>query len=142
MTGLLDEEKPVKRTLGPRDRQILYERAHHKCENPACSRKDIEFSEMEVGHKKAYSKGGNATLRNSVALCHRCNKLQGTDSWEVFMRKQGLEVATDGPKGLLSKLNLSELKYLAAISLRPILTGRHRGARTSTNSPKSYRKWM
>jgi len=59
MTGLWDDEKSVKRTLGVRDTEILYERSHHKCENPACG-KLIEFSEMQVGDKKAYSKGGGS----------------------------------------------------------------------------------
>jgi len=75
-----------KRTLGIRDKQILYDRAKHKCE--ACSKK-IEFSEMQTGHKTAASKGGNATLRNSVCLCYKCNKLQGTDSWATFIKKMG-----------------------------------------------------
>ena len=113
LTGLWDDEKPVKRTLGIRDRQILFERSHHKCENPTCG-KDIEFSEMQVGHKKAYSKGGVTTLKNSVALCWRCNKLQGTDNWQVFLKKQGVVVTGDGVKQLLKKLSLSELKFLAA----------------------------
>lgn len=78
--------KKGKRTLGIRDKQILYERAKGRCE--ACSKK-IEFSEMEVGHKKAASKGGKATWKNSVCLCHTHNKLQGTDSWETFMKKMG-----------------------------------------------------
>src|SRR3989454_7037108 len=110
MTGLWDDEKPVKRTLGPRDRQILYDRAKHKCEN--CSR-DMEFSDMQVGHKTAYSKGGGTTLRNSVALCYGCNKKQGTDSWEVFQRKQGKTVAVDNLKSMLNKLSMKELKYIA-----------------------------
>src|SRR6266704_5371446 len=113
MTGLWDDDKPVKRTLGIRDKQILYERSQHKCENPACG-KEIEFSEMQVGHKKAYSKGGGTTLKNSVALCYRCNKLQGTDNWEVFLKKQGVAVPVDRLRGILNKLSLSELKYLAA----------------------------
>ncbi len=69
---------------------------------------------MGVGHKKAYAKGGSTTLKNSVALCHRCNKLQGTDSWDVFLGKQGITVAVNGSKGVLSKLSLPELKYLAS----------------------------
>jgi 5-methylcytosine-specific restriction endonuclease McrA len=77
-------KRNVKRTLGIRDRQILYERAKHKCE--ACGER-IEFSEMQAGHKTAASRGGSATLNNSVCLCYRCNKLQGTDSWSVFMSK-------------------------------------------------------
>ncbi|MCX6775751.1 MAG: HNH endonuclease signature motif containing protein [Candidatus Micrarchaeota archaeon] len=80
------ESKGSKRTLGIRDKQILYRRARGRCE--ACGRK-IEFDEMESGHKNPASKGGTATLRNSVCICARCNKLQGTDSWATFMRKMG-----------------------------------------------------
>ena len=69
---------------------------------------------MQVGHKKAYSKGGGTTLKNSVTLCWRCNKLQGTDNWEVFLKKQGVTVPVDGVRQLLKKLSLSELKFLAA----------------------------
>ena len=107
--GLWDDE-PTKRTLGIRERQILYDRAHHKCEN--CSR-DIEFSDMQVGHKTAYSRGGGTTLRNSVALCYGCNKKQGTDSWEVFQRKQGKTIAADKLRDILNKLSVRELKYIA-----------------------------
>jgi len=60
-------------------------------------RKKIEFDEMQVGHKTAYSRGGGTTLRNSVCLCYRCNKLQGTDSWERFLKKQGIEIEKKKP---------------------------------------------
>ncbi len=73
-----------KRTLSLRDKQILYRRAKGRCE--ACGKK-IEFDEMQVGHRKAYSKGGATTLANAACLCYRCNKLQGTDSLETFKRK-------------------------------------------------------
>jgi hypothetical protein len=46
---------------------------------------------MQVGHKTAWSRSRSTTLRNSVCLCYRCNKLQGTDSWAVFMKKQGVK---------------------------------------------------
>lgn len=49
---------------------------------------------MQSGHKKAASKGGNATLGNSVCLCYECNKLQGTDSWATFMKKMGRSKTT------------------------------------------------
>src|SRR3989304_190586 len=110
MSGFWGEEA-VKRTLGIRDRQILYDRAQHKCEN--CGR-DIEFSDLQVGHKTAYSRGGNTTLKNAVALCYGCNKKQGTDNWEVFQRKQGKTVALDRVKDVLGGLSLPKLKYLAA----------------------------
>ena len=76
--------KKRKRTLSLRERQILYARAGGKCE--ACGR-PISFEEMQVGHKKAYSKGGATTLSNAVCLCYRCNKLQGTDDFETFKKK-------------------------------------------------------
>lgn len=80
-----DDERDTKRALSTRDKQILLARAHHKCEN--CGRR-LPYEDMQVGHKNAWSKGGSTTLRNSVALCYRCNKLQGTDSWAKFQRKQ------------------------------------------------------
>jgi len=108
--GLWDEG-PARRTLGIRDRQILYDEiAKGKCQN--CGG-EIKFSEMQVGHKTAYAKGGRTTLKNSVALCYRCNKLQGTDSWEVFQRKQGKTISTDRLMDMLNRLNLRELKFLA-----------------------------
>ena len=104
------DEEPSRRTLGIREKQILYERAQKKCEN--CGR-GLEFSDMQVGHKTAYSRGGNTTLKNSVVLCYGCNKKQGTDSWEVFQRKQGKTVAIDRIRDVLSNLTVQKLKYLA-----------------------------
>ncbi|MGI0016597.1 MAG: HNH endonuclease, partial [Nitrososphaera sp.] len=51
--------------------------------------KEITFTEMQVGHKTAYSRGGSTTMRNAVCLCYACNKLQGTDSWATFQKKIG-----------------------------------------------------
>ncbi|MBU3957970.1 MAG: HNH endonuclease [Nanoarchaeota archaeon] len=104
--GLYDSTKKSsngKRTLGIRDKQILYRRAKKKCES--CGRK-IDFDEMHSGHKNAASKGGSATLRNSVCVCARCNKLQGTDSWATFMKKMGksnTHSVTSGKKRSVSK---------------------------------------
>lgn len=79
-------DEPKKRTLGVRDKKILYVRAKGKCE--ACGKK-IEFHEMHAGHKNPAFKGGSATLRNTVCICASCNGLQGKDSWAVFMKKLG-----------------------------------------------------
>ena len=84
----LDDDRDTKRSLGIRDKQILYDRAKGRCENPAC-RKKISFVEMVPGHKKAWSEGGRTTMANSVCLCYACNKKQGKDSWTVFLKKQG-----------------------------------------------------
>ncbi|OGJ19910.1 hypothetical protein A3K73_08130 [Candidatus Pacearchaeota archaeon RBG_13_36_9] len=110
--GIFDLEPAPKRTLGIRDKQILYRKANKKCENPACG-EEIEFDEMEVGHKKAWSRGGKTTMENSLCLCHRCNKLQGTDSWEVFMKKQGVVTSEAKMYKILENLSLSQLKSLA-----------------------------
>ena len=103
-----------KRTLGIRDRQILYRNAKGKCQNPACSKK-IDFDEMQASHKnKAWSKGGPTILSNSVCLCYRCNKLQGTDSWASFMKKQGVVDPQKQLKESLQALSLNQLKTLAS----------------------------
>ena len=106
-------EEKKKRTLGIRDKQILWERAGHKCE--ACE-KEITYPEMQAGHKTAASKGGNATLRNCVCLCYKCNKLQGTDSWKTFLKKlgkQGSVKSKSGVKQTLQGLTLPKLRFLA-----------------------------
>jgi len=104
------DDEPTRRTLSVRDRQILWERTGHRCQ--ACG-KELDFTEMQVGHKTAASKGGRATLRNSVCLCYRCNKLQGTDSWSVFLKKMGKQPEASKTKDMLKKLSIRELKFLA-----------------------------
>ncbi len=53
-------------------------------------------------------------MKNSVCLCYRCNKLQGTDSWAVFMKKQGIEDPKVKVKEALERLTVPQLKLLAA----------------------------
>ena len=88
---LYSNSKKAKRTLGTRDREILWIRAKKRCEN--CGKK-IDLGDMQAGHKQAASKGGKATISNSVCLCYGCNKRQGTDSWTVFRKKQGKSKTT------------------------------------------------
>jgi hypothetical protein len=111
-----DDGRDTKRSLGIRDKQILYDRAKGRCENPVC-RKKISFSEMVVGHKKAWSERGRTTLANSVCLCYACNRKQGTDSWAVFLKKQGYEDPKVKAKQLIKQrleaLSVKQLKYLA-----------------------------
>ena len=103
-------DEPVRRALGTRDKQILFERAGRRCE--ACG-KELDYSEMQVGHKIAASKGGSASLRNSVCLCYKCNKLQGTDSWAVFLKKMGKQSKDFRTKEILKGLSLQKLRFLA-----------------------------
>ncbi|MBN1678375.1 MAG: HNH endonuclease [Candidatus Thermoplasmatota archaeon] len=110
--GLFDDDRDERRTLGIREKQILYRNAKKRCQNPACGRR-IDFDEMQVGHRTAWSKGGRTTLKNSVCLCYRCNKLQGKDSWAVFLRKQGVKDEKAELKNSLESLSLQQLKALA-----------------------------
>jgi hypothetical protein len=112
-----DNDRSSKRSLGIRDKKILYRNAKGRCENPAC-KKAIEFDEMQAGHKTAWSKGGSTTFKNSVCLCWRCNNLQGTDSWIVFLKKQGIAVADPKAertevKKILATKTVLQLKALA-----------------------------
>ena len=66
-----------------------------------------------MGHKNAWSRGGRTTLKNSVCLCYRCNKLQGTDSWTTFLKKQGVKDQKMAIKELLGTLSIVQLKNLA-----------------------------
>jgi hypothetical protein len=106
------EDDNRKRSLGIREKKILYERANHKCES---CRKEISFLEMQVGHKKAHSKGGIATLSNTVCICYMCNNLMGTDNWNSFLKKMGKQPQNNGSesKNSLNNLSISQLKFLA-----------------------------
>ena len=105
-----DDEEPIKRSLSIREKRILYERSSHKCE--ACE-KSIDFLEMQVGHKREASRGGNATLRNTVSLCYKCNNLMATDSWNVFLNMIGKRTVNSVTKNTLKTLTVAKLKSLA-----------------------------
>ena len=110
-----NDDNDAKRTLSFRDKEIIHKNAHFKCQN--CG-KHVEFVEMQVGHKTAWSRGGRTTLKNSVCLCFSCNRLQGTDSWATFQKKQGKEVVSkDDPRKtelihILQPLKIGQLKEL------------------------------
>src|SRR3989344_9257947 len=112
-----------KRNLGTRDREILHIRANKKCEN--CGKK-LDLGDMQAGHKLAASKGGKATISNSVCLCYGCNKRQGTDSWAVFRKKQGksgTRTVTSGKKRSPSKKKSKQKSSSRTSWINPI-TGR------------------
>lgn len=110
--GLFDDDNDSRRTLSRRDKEILYVNANHKCQN--CG-KTIFIEDLEIGHKTAWSRGGRTTLKNSVCLCHACNRLQGTDSWTTFQKKQGKTNPKTDLKNTLDSLNLRQLKFLAKL---------------------------
>ena len=61
----LFDDKPVRWTLGIKDRQILCERAGRKCQS--CGR-DLSFHEMQAGRKTARSKGGSTTQKFGLSV--------------------------------------------------------------------------
>ena len=109
-------DRDDRRTLGTNDREHLWRSANKRCQNPKCNRK-LEFTQMQVGHKTAWSKGGRTTLANSVCLCYECNHLQGRDSWATFLKKLGVEdpkaKEKKAIKQSLEALSISQLKFLA-----------------------------
>jgi 5-methylcytosine-specific restriction endonuclease McrA len=88
--------------------------AKHRCKNPYCRRKLESESDMQIGHKKAYSKGGETTLKNSVCLCYGCNRKQGTDSWEKFLKKQSIARGQAEPKASKPKKSKPKRKVVAS----------------------------
>ena len=112
MGDYLFDDEPTKRTLGIRDRKLLYRNAKGKCQNPKCNKK-IEYDEMQVGHKTAASRGGRATFKNCVCLCWRCNNNQGTDSWKTFLKRQGIQDGSSDNKKALKTLSIPQLKFIA-----------------------------
>jgi hypothetical protein len=106
------DQKDSRRSLPAGEKETLYLKAGKKCQNPACGKK-LEFFEMQVGHKTAWSKNGRTTLANSVCLCYVCNKRQGTKTWAAFLKSQGHEDPKLTLKKGLQALTLVQLKDLA-----------------------------
>jgi len=50
-------------------------------------KKLIHFTDFEVGHNKAFSKGGTWNKNNLRPICRTCNRSMGTMTIEAFKRK-------------------------------------------------------
>jgi hypothetical protein len=112
MCGLFDDdERDSKRSLTKHEKDLLYLRANRKCE--MCGDEIKDSMDMEAGHNKAWSKGGKTTLKNSLCLCHHCNRIQATESKKSLLKKLGVEDKESVMKGKLDSLSISQLKDLA-----------------------------
>jgi len=90
-----EPDRDSRRTLGNRDKQIVYLRDKKKCR---CCGKKLDLTEAQIGHNRAWSKGGSTTLSNAVLLCYRCNKLQGTETLAALKNKLGQKDERSGQK--------------------------------------------
>lgn len=104
------DDEPTKRTLTQTEKEILWERAGHKCE---CCGKEVDFIEMQAGHKIAWSKGGATTLKNSACLCFKCNRMQHTRNWKTYLKELGKIPDNSKLKDILNDLKMDKLKFLA-----------------------------
>ena len=57
----------------------VYERQHHRCNNPDCPNKDVEFdfNQMEGDHITPWRDGGRTVIENCQMLCRDCNRRKG-----------------------------------------------------------------
>ena len=51
------------------------------CKNP------VSFTNFEVGHNRAFSKGGKWTVTNCRPICRACNRSMGSTTIESFKKK-------------------------------------------------------
>ena len=77
----LSEITEIKRKSSVRDftntqRRVLLHIANNKCKN--CT-KVINLDSMHADHIKAFSKGGETSIKNGQALCSSCNQSKGND---------------------------------------------------------------
>ncbi|MBS3104682.1 hypothetical protein J4234_00325 [Candidatus Woesearchaeota archaeon] len=111
MSGLFDDDdRDSKRTLTPREKDILWIRAKKKCE--ICGDK-VERPNMLAGHNIAWSKRGHTTLKNSLCLCYGCNNRQRTETASQIRKKLGIKDETEEKKEALKQKSIYQLKFLA-----------------------------
>ena len=57
----------------------VYERQHHRCNNPDCPSGDVEFdfADMEGDHITPWREGGRTVIENCQMLCRECNRRKG-----------------------------------------------------------------
>lgn len=76
---------------------------------------EITIANFELGHVKAYSKGGSDKVNNLRPICSTCNKSMGTMNLLEFKEKYGLDVKQEkvlNEEQLTKKINELELKII------------------------------
>lgn len=69
--------------------------------------------EVEIGHNRAYSKGGKLTFQNALLLHPACNRSMRTLTLKQARRSIGLDAPDDQTRTALKALKISQLRFLA-----------------------------
>ena len=76
---------------------------------------EITIANFELGHVKAYSKGGSDKVENLRPICSTCNKSMGTMNLLEFKEKYGLDVKQEkvlNEEQLTKKITELEIKII------------------------------
>jgi len=85
-SGDEDDDRDGRRSLTMSEKKANWSVRPHKCE--ACGKR-LDFTEVQFGHKQAWSKRGRTTRGNTVILCCRCNNMQSTHSFAWLLKALG-----------------------------------------------------
>lgn len=105
-------EEPKKKTVPKLIlRRNVWERDRGICQ--ICGKKADPLN-WELGHKRAKSKGGQLTFKNTFVVHPSCNKSQRTLTFKQARKiAGGPKSAEEKKKEALGKLTMGNLKYLA-----------------------------
>ena len=85
-----NKSKPVRKAINKDLREKVWlkymgNKVEGKCY--CCKIKPMHFTDFEVGHNKAVSKGGKDHIENLRPICRSCNKGMGTKTIEWYRAK-------------------------------------------------------
>jgi len=95
--SLKNKRKPIGKAL----RDIVWvkymgNKTQGKCY--CCRIKPIHFTEFEIGHNRAVSRGGENHINNLRPICKSCNKAMRTKSIEWWKKKYFAKPTTKKPR--------------------------------------------
>jgi hypothetical protein len=64
--------KDPKRLFGPVEKELIWNRDGHKCQNPKCGRQ-VNYAEARIHHIIEHVAGGPTVLENGVLVCPQCH---------------------------------------------------------------------
>jgi len=86
-----EEKKPKRKPVSKAIREQVWEtyigRTKRVGKCYCCEWRPITESDFELGHNKAYAKGGKDNVSNLRPICKQCNRSMGTKSIESYKKK-------------------------------------------------------